>query len=439
MNRLLLEIAIIGGNRATVLEIIMTGGRYLDINSTENNTLELPLHIAVMTNDLQTSKILLSCGADVNAVNGGLSLCTDWSTCLCARQYAIVLAASMGNTSLVKLLLDGGADPDVQVEHRSDDGSLTNTVLDKSALHYAVNGVHVNMVKILLEHGARTDVIDSDGNTPFHLAASCYRRMEDESIMGRPLCIYYTSAQRCQEQVEIIQLLCSMTCTTSTNIVLNVLNDSRFTALYIAVVNGCNRTVSVLLNAGADPDACFRGMVTYGTPLHASVTAEYCDVIETLVQNGSNLNVENHFGNTPLRLSLLYGSTEEVITKLIIHGADTNVRKKCSDDTLIQLCLETRASDCWRICDLLVYAGCKLKQKNWRKPFDEHIQDKHLCNWLREMSHTPNTLKATSRIAIRHFICEKVVNGKSLVETMMKLPLPRYLKEYLLLKDIVRI
>ncbi|KAF2651686.1 ankyrin, partial [Lophiostoma macrostomum CBS 122681] len=63
-------------------------------------------------------------------------------------------ASEMGSTESAKKLLEAGADPNV-FEH---DGW--------SALHWAARNGHLDVLKLLLSYGARTEVRDSRGHTP---------------------------------------------------------------------------------------------------------------------------------------------------------------------------------------------------------------------------------------------------------------------------------
>jgi len=64
-----------------------------------------------------------------------------------------------GHLEVVKLLLEHGADPNV----KNRDG--------KTPLHNAASEGHLEVVKLLLERGADPNVKDDDGNTPLHNAA----------------------------------------------------------------------------------------------------------------------------------------------------------------------------------------------------------------------------------------------------------------------------
>lgn len=391
--------------------------------------------MAVKVGDLPTITMLLSCGANVNSLN---SLSCNSNSCplLCLKEHPLVLAAQVGDLSLVEVLLDRGARPNAQTQFcKQDDFPPTElTLTGTSALYYATEDTNVEMVEALLQTGARTDMKDQYGNTAFHTAVHCYSRWHKEQRTEHDWNPWLASHQRCQKQQKILSLLCSSSTNSSA---VNEVNNHRLSALFVATIYGCNCNVQILLNSGADPNM---EMGSYGSPLHAAVYNDYLDVAQTLIQYGSNLNVTDIHGHTPLMAGLcFYGSETDLITTLIVHGADLQVTKQYGQNTLVGICITKSRTDCNKICTLMVYAGCKLNRETWQRPLDR-IQNKeeNLCDMLRNMRHNPHTLKGMTRIFIRGLLKESVVNdGQSIVQSIMKLPLPRSIQEYLLLKDIV--
>jgi ankyrin repeat protein len=69
-----------------------------------------------------------------------------------ARQMALALACMHGQARVVRLLLDTGAEPD----RYNPDGFHSHS----TPLHQAVWGRHLDVVKLLVEHGARVDLRD---------------------------------------------------------------------------------------------------------------------------------------------------------------------------------------------------------------------------------------------------------------------------------------
>ncbi len=81
------------------------------------------------------------------------------------------------NTELLDLMLQHGADVNAQVNGaatysgriaRAVTGDPVNTKSNEgmTALHVAVRSQNTNLVRYLLDHGARTDIADASGRTP---------------------------------------------------------------------------------------------------------------------------------------------------------------------------------------------------------------------------------------------------------------------------------
>jgi len=74
---------------------------------------------------------------------------------------ALQIAAFHGNIEAVRQLLDNGADVDKK----------TLRFPRQTALHDAVLGAKEDVVKLLLQRGAKQNIADDAGNTPLHVAA----------------------------------------------------------------------------------------------------------------------------------------------------------------------------------------------------------------------------------------------------------------------------
>ncbi len=144
------------------------GGRFGDPNLSTGAT---PLYLAVLNNDTEVIEALLEAGADPNIVGMGAT--------------PFLLAAGVnpfggrggggsgGNTELLDLLIEHGADVNARVT-----GTLTYSMRisrgmsddeGTSALHYAVQSGNADMVRYLLQNGARTDLTDWSGRTPLDI------------------------------------------------------------------------------------------------------------------------------------------------------------------------------------------------------------------------------------------------------------------------------
>lgn len=106
-----------------------------------------PLHIAVMTEQPDLVKKLLSLGADINAMNSS-------HASRYRQQTAIFVAAEEGRYEMVKLLLDQGADPNVQEYNQ------------RTPLHIAIKRKHYAIAIMLALRGAKHDLVDRNKKTP---------------------------------------------------------------------------------------------------------------------------------------------------------------------------------------------------------------------------------------------------------------------------------
>jgi ankyrin repeat protein len=126
-----------------VLELIRRGA---DVNVQDISEVT-PLHYAARKNKIETAKILLDAGANVNAKN--------------IFGNPLIDAAMNGHLEMVKLLLSHGADLKCKGQ-----GSWW------TALDYACFKGNLSIVRVLLEHGAEINTYDSTKSTPLHHAAS---------------------------------------------------------------------------------------------------------------------------------------------------------------------------------------------------------------------------------------------------------------------------
>jgi ankyrin repeat protein len=112
----------------------------------------VPLFLAVTTGDLAKVKQALIC-TNPNISAGGMR--------------PLHIAARNGYLEIVELLLEHGANPNVQ----DNDG--------RTPLHYAVENCHVGVARVLLDHGADPTIRDNNGMTPLDYGSNCEEFIEE--------------------------------------------------------------------------------------------------------------------------------------------------------------------------------------------------------------------------------------------------------------------
>lgn len=164
-----------------ILREVRTALKYgADLNARDKSG-RTPLMLAVINNRYDIVKDLVSKGADLKAVtNEGDRTAFLWAVFMGNLKITnffvsqdidinevnrrgdtpLIVAAYMGHSEILQLLLAEGAD----VNHQTTNKKFT-------ALHFACFRGHKHIVEILLENNCRIETKDSDGRTPLLLAA----------------------------------------------------------------------------------------------------------------------------------------------------------------------------------------------------------------------------------------------------------------------------
>jgi ankyrin repeat protein len=221
-------------------------------------------------------QLLLDCGADPDLE--------------CFQFAPLLLAIDHGEDEIVGLLLHHGASPNLARIHR--DGETT-------PLAMALRWSSTTYVNILLERGADPNLVSPDG-LPLFLA------LETENLLDTKDC-------GCAEL--LLQHGADPNITSTHNGVTQ-------TPLAMAISQRCVRCVGLLLEHGADPNH----KSSDGMPLLAALRNEDYDTVELLLHHGANSSVIlTHCAamRIPLGMTMAQRSARHV--KIILeHGADAN-------------------------------------------------------------------------------------------------------------------
>ncbi len=284
-------------------EVTQRAGRE-ELNYTVLRGGSTPLLFAARSGDAESVRLLIAAGADANeALSNGMS--------------ALVLAAHSGQGAAASALIEKGADPNA-------DG------IGYTALHAAALRGDADLVKDLLKHGAKPNVIITKG-TPLR------RNNEDYNLPATLIGAtpYWLAAKFLEP--EIMRSLAAVGADTQKAIPDGTTPLMAAAGLKegngrgapaddrrgLSLVDGGRlpdeslvlETVSTALLQSNDIDAANKNG---DTALHAAVLRAYNTVVKLLAEKGANLSVKNNRGLTPLGslTGRRDGGTEELLRKL---------------------------------------------------------------------------------------------------------------------------
>jgi len=264
---------------AVVEELVRRGA---DVNAGAKSGFT-PLMFAAQRNDVDTAGILLRAGVDVNHVQSE------------GQFTPLIIAAAMVNTRMVDLLLDNGAKPDL-VDWRGYNALLLVVRDSHYGLDLARKDEIVKVVKSLLAHGADPNFrlhqpkaqtiieVSLDGATPLLLASEVNNTAAVKVLLDAGADPHATT--------EYGTTALTLASGAGTDEQRPRPPEERAMAI---------ETAKLLVERGVDVKA---GGQFGWTALHAAAYQGLTDVIEFLVSKGADVNEFDAFGQTPLSIAL---------------------------------------------------------------------------------------------------------------------------------------
>jgi len=236
-----------GDNNSPLRQVV--NNRYL--NKKANNPEATRKLVRFINNDLSESdlseiKSLLEEGADIETTAGSNQI------------NLLYLASGLGHLSIVKLILDKGA----QVDKPIKDGTTPLLIASYQG--------HSEIVRRLLEKGAQVDKARNNDTTPLYIACE-------------------------QGHIEIVRLLLDKGAQVD-----KVAIDG-FTPQIIASLVGNSKLVKLLIDKGANVDKPIKG--DGSTPLLAASQRGNVEVTKLLLDNGAQEDMSRKDGVTPFYIA----------------------------------------------------------------------------------------------------------------------------------------
>ncbi len=185
-------------------------------------------------------------------------------------------AAKVGDSERVKLLIASGVDVNSRDKDRW------------TPLHQSAFNGRKTIVKLLLGAGANIEAQDSARRTPIH------------------------SASYSDKGAGVVKLLLDAGANPDAGANKDAQSNRKRTPLLDAAMHGCTTIVKLLLDAGANKD--YQGSSGW-TPLHRAVSSRRTEVVKLLLNAGANIKLKNNKNQTPLDMARERKRTE--IIKLL--------------------------------------------------------------------------------------------------------------------------
>ena len=293
---------------------------------------------------------IINHGADVNAIN-------KFNT------TALMLACGKSNKDAINVLVNAGADTNISnVDgntwlHHAAHGDCSKEVLqtiichgtdvnatnkyNQTSLMLACKDGGKDFINVLLNAGADPSITDVDNQTSLHHAAGndCCTEVYQE-IISHGVDVNATA----KNNVSALMIACEKGNKYAINVLLsaganpNIADANSETSLHYAAGNDCcTEVLHAIISHGADVNATDKSKTT---ALMLACERGDKDAISVLLNAGADPNLVDADGYTCLHDLASAGCTKEVFVAVINHGADVNVTNKNNITALMRACLE---------------------------------------------------------------------------------------------------
>lgn len=284
------------------------------------------LHMSAFSGAGRAAVYLLSRAADVDFT---------------PKYFAPLHCAAFGNSlEVAEVLIAHGASLHAVVQRAGCEDNL---------VHCAVRTDAVECMELFIDRGVDPSYCTSGGLNALHLAAELGSQRCLLYLLKETKIIVNGFTKQRDKECTALHLAAARGYSECAELLLadgaksNAKNYRGFTPLHLAARCSSLETVEVLLRDGnADPNA---EDYDKRTPLHAAIShsERSCDIIDTLVNWGAQVNKKDEYGYSPLHLAAMDGLTPCVET-LIFLGADVTSKSKKGHTALSVIARKTPKS-----------------------------------------------------------------------------------------------
>ena len=335
-----------GKENAVAINLLLNAGAKPDIVDDGGFT---SLHAACQAgNSKETLQALIDHGADVNAANrkGHTVLMSA-----CRKENAVAINALLkagakpeivddgGFTSLHKACHAGNSKETIQalIDHGVDENAANKRA--RTALMIACELGNVNAINVLLNAGAKPDIVDDDGNTILHAACSSDNSKETiQALIDLGADVNATN----KWAHTILMYDCELGNENAINVLLNagakpdIVDDEGYTSLHWACSSDNSKeTIQAIIDHGANTNAKNRKGQTV---LMCACRKENAVAINVLLKAGAKPEFVDDEGFTSLHAACQAGNSKETIQALTDHGVDVNATNKWARTALMEAC-----------------------------------------------------------------------------------------------------
>ncbi|KAH0619590.1 hypothetical protein JD844_000322 [Phrynosoma platyrhinos] len=377
-----LHVAAICG-QASLIDLLVSKGAVVNATDYHGST---PLHLACQKGYQNVTLLLLHYKArnEVQDNNGNTALhlaCTyGHEDCVKALVYYDIhsckldignekgdtplhIAARWGYQGIIEVLLQNGANPDIQnrMKETPSQCALNSTILSLMELKYLT----FERGKSASQPLARSSLCGEDTisqvssvtslSSPISLSATAVRQEETKAIYKEVRYLLEwveddpENTEDTEDNAEKLEFCHPLV--PSNGFSVNVTNQDGQTPLHVAALHGHDDLVTLLLKLGADVGA---KDANHAVPLHLACQNGHLEVVKCLIENNAKQNKKDIHGNTPLMYACL-NDYREIVAFLLQHGAlvnlsnnqgNTSLHKAVigSYEALVQLLLQYGAS-----------------------------------------------------------------------------------------------